>query len=307
MKNKKIEDIKVSIIVPTYKRSDYLIRSIESILNQSHKNIEIIVIDDNSEGSEFRKKTKLKLDMYRNDKRVKYIKNIKNVGGSISRNNGIYKSTGEYITFLDDDDIYLVDKISKQLEFMINNNLEVCFTDLRIHNTNNKLIDYRKFDNISSFENSELLKYHITRQITGTPTFMYKAEVIKKIGGFPDVKMGQEFFLMLRTIEENYRIGYLREADVIAYAHDGEKISKGPNKIIWQKKIYNMKKKYFHMLNNKEKRYLKFRYQVVLAIAYKRNNEYFKFVLYMIYTMVINPITVLKEVYNFIVSKIKYK
>jgi len=59
----------------------------------------------------------------------------------------------------------------------------------------------------------------LTRHLTGTPTFMCKRNTIEKIGGFPNVKMGQEFHLILNTINQGYKIGYLPLAEVFAYRH----------------------------------------------------------------------------------------
>jgi len=70
-------DNKVSVIIPTYKRSEFLERAIESILNQTYKNIEIIVVDDNDPNSKYRESTARKMQKYYKDNRVRYIKNKK--------------------------------------------------------------------------------------------------------------------------------------------------------------------------------------------------------------------------------------
>ena len=72
---------------------------------------------------------------------LKYIQNDKNLGGSLSRNNGIFNSTGEYITFLDDDDMYETNKIENQIKYMLDNDLDVCISELAIYNENDKLVD----------------------------------------------------------------------------------------------------------------------------------------------------------------------
>src|SRR5690625_1431721 len=77
---------KVSVIIPTYKRSDFLERALESVLAQSYANIEVVVVDDNEPNSSFRAKTEEKMKKYSEDKRIKYIKNKKNLGGALARN-----------------------------------------------------------------------------------------------------------------------------------------------------------------------------------------------------------------------------
>ena len=126
---------RVSVIIPTYKRkTEYLLRAINSIKNQTHENTEIVIIDDNYPESEFRKKTMNFMKKYKEDQNILYILNPKNVGGSIARNNGIEVSSGDFITFLDDDDEYLPEKIEKQLRFMIETDCDMSFTDLNLVN-----------------------------------------------------------------------------------------------------------------------------------------------------------------------------
>lgn len=292
---------KVSIIIPTYKREPkFLKRALDSILNQTYTNIEVIIVDDN--GGEnlklYREKIQKLMKEYENNVKVQFKLNEKNLGGSLSRNEGINIASGQYITFLDDDDIYLPHKVENQLKYMIENGLDMSFTDLVLHNEDDKVVDYREYRKINNFDSNYLLRYHITRHITGTPTFMYKKEAINKIGGFTDAKMGQEFYLMLKSIESNMKIGYLQKCDVIAYRHKGEGISNGKNKIIGEKNLYSFKQKYFNKLNNKEIRYVNFRHCIVMAIAYKRNNQLGLMVTSILKALVVSPIDFISDGLN---------
>lgn len=264
---------KVSVIIPTYNRSDFLARAVDSVLKQTYANIEIVVVDDNPLDSIERKLSLEKMMKYDNNVRVLYIKNEKNLGGALSRNEGILKSTGNYITFLDDDDIYLPEKVECQLGYMLQNNLDMSFTDVRMHNTKDRLIDYREHSYLKSFENQELLKQHILHHLTPTATYMYKRDKILGIGGFDDVKMGQEFMLMLKTIESGLKIGYISSAHVIQYVHDGERISVGQNKLYGEKQLYSLKKNYFNILSLRQRRYVRFRHHVVMTIVGIRSKK----------------------------------
>jgi len=298
-----ISSYKVSVIVPTYKRSQFLERAIESILNQTHTNIEIIVVDDNEPSSDFRKATEEKMKKYETNKRIVYIKNHKNMGGALARNEGILRATGEFLTFLDDDDIYLPDKIQLQLEFMLKNNYDLTFTDVRIHNTYDKLIDYREHKYITDFKNEELLKKHIMHHLTPTATYMFRTQSILDIGGFDDVQMGQEFMLMLKAIESGLRIGYLPVAKVIQYVHDGERISVGQNKIHKEIELYEFKKKYFDKLSKKEQRYVKFRHHAVMAVVGRRSGNNILSIRNLLLALCTSPLDSLREFFNYL-SKI---
>lgn len=105
---------KVSVIIPTHNRSYLIGRAISSVLDQSFQDFELIVIDDASTDN-----TEAVVKSF-NDERIKYIRHNINKGGGAARNTGITASIGEYITFLDDDDEWLRDKLDRQIETMKN-------------------------------------------------------------------------------------------------------------------------------------------------------------------------------------------
>lgn len=103
---------KVSVIIPMHNSSKYILECIDSVINQTYKNLEIILVDDRSKDSTLKKVNKIK------DKRIKIIKLKKNSGAAVARNKGIEASTGDYICFLDSDDYWKLDKIEKQVDFI---------------------------------------------------------------------------------------------------------------------------------------------------------------------------------------------
>ena len=109
--------MRVSVIIPTYKRANYIKRAIDSVLNQTYRDIELIIVDDNNPGDEDRNKLEKIIKEYK-DERLIYIQHEKNLNGAAARNTGITKATGEYITFLDDDDFYLEDRIENLVNCM---------------------------------------------------------------------------------------------------------------------------------------------------------------------------------------------
>jgi glycosyltransferase involved in cell wall biosynthesis len=298
----------VSVVVPSYKRHrDLVKRALDSLLNQTYQNIEIILVDDNA-GEKllpFRQENEELVKELNSDKLV-FIKNERNLGGSGSRNEGIKAAKGQYITFLDDDDRYLPQKVERQLKFMIENNLDMCFTDLRMHNEKDQLIDYREYSKIKSFDKDSLFRYHLTRQIAGTPTFMYKKSSLLKIGLFDDVCMGQEFYLMAKTIEGGASIGYLKGSDVIGYRYDIEAISTGPNKIKGENLLYQYKRKFFGRLCLSERQYIRCRHWAVMAVAYKRNKKIFKALCYLVVSFLTGPQLAFSEFANLLRRRVKY-
>jgi glycosyltransferase involved in cell wall biosynthesis len=113
---------KVSIIMTVFNGEIFLKEAIESCLNQTYSNIELIVIDDGS------KDQSLSIIESFKDPRIKLIQNKTNKGQSYSRNKGIKESEGKYIAIMDADDIAYPERIEKQLNFLVNSNVDICFS-----------------------------------------------------------------------------------------------------------------------------------------------------------------------------------
>ena len=263
----------VSVIIPTYKRSDYLIRALNSVLMQSYSNIEIVIVDDNDPGSEYRKKTKEKINNYKDLAKIQYIENLKNLGGALARNEGIKAAQGEYVAFLDDDDIFLKDKIKHQMEFMLLNKLDLSFSNVAIVNEKGKIIDFREHSYLKSMDNSYLLKNHLMYHLTPTGTYIFDKKALIKIGGFVPAAVGQEFRLMLKALTENLKVGYFDETNLIQFVHSGERISVGQNKIEGEKELLELKKTYFNILDKDEQKYVLFRYRAMLSFVGIRSKK----------------------------------
>jgi len=105
----------ISIIIPFYKKKEYIAQTINSIIKQSYKNFELILIYDDPDKSDLRHVKKI----LKNIKRKKIIINNNNMGAGLSRNLGILKAKGKYISFIDSDDIWKKDKLKNQLSYML--------------------------------------------------------------------------------------------------------------------------------------------------------------------------------------------
>ena len=105
------EKIKVSVIIGVYNSEKYIEETIRSVLNQTYKNFELIVIDDGSTDKSFEIVAKLA----EKDKRIKFLKNDRNLGVSATRNRLIDIAKGEYVAIMDSDDISLPERLEKQV------------------------------------------------------------------------------------------------------------------------------------------------------------------------------------------------
>lgn len=113
----------VSIIMPSYNTAKYIAESIQSVLNQTYTNWELIIVDDCSTDN-----TDDVVKPYLIDTRISYLKNSKNSGAAVSRNRALREAKGKWIAFLDSDDLWLPEKLEKQIAFMKNNDYHFSYT-----------------------------------------------------------------------------------------------------------------------------------------------------------------------------------
>lgn len=235
----------VSVVVATYKREVELKNALESLAKQTYPNMEIVLVDDNG-NDEWNRKVSGIVEEFRNrypEIILEYIVNNPNQGSAKTRNIGIHSANGYYITFLDDDDIYLPDKIRKQVEFMETIQCDYSITDLLLYNEDDNEIDKRIRSYIKETTVETLRMYHLKYHMTGTDTMMFKKEYLIQIGGFAPIDVGDEFYLMQRAIEGGGKFGYLPGCEIKAYVHTGDGgVSSGDGKIKGENSLYEYKK-----------------------------------------------------------------
>ncbi len=113
----------VSIITPSYNTGQYIEKTIKSVLGQTYKNWEMIIVDDCSTDN-----TDEIVAPYLIDERIKYIKNLQNCGAAASRNSALREAKGKWVAFLDSDDLWFPEKLEKQVAFMKDNNYKFTYT-----------------------------------------------------------------------------------------------------------------------------------------------------------------------------------
>lgn len=178
----------VSIIMPSYNTAKYISDSINSVLYQTYKNWELIIVDDCSTDN-----TDEVVKPFLSDNRIRYLKNEKNSGAAVSRNYALREAKGKWIAFLDSDDLWEKDKLEKQISFMEKNGYKFSYTD------------YIEID-----ENSEPLGVTVTgpKVISKTKMFdycwmgcltvMYDAEAVGLIQ-IEDIKKNNDYAMWLKV------------------------------------------------------------------------------------------------------------
>lgn len=161
-----MKDTLVSVIIPFYNRPIKTIRAIKSVLNQTYQNFEIILVDDGSNEN-----LQILKDFCNNKKIEIFTK--KNAGPASARNFGISQAKGEYIAFLDSDDLWLPNKLKVQLSYMLKENILFSHTSYQIINFN-KCIKIIKTVSAKAYK----FPYIIFHNRIATPTVMFKKSLL---------------------------------------------------------------------------------------------------------------------------------
>ena len=275
-------DCLVSVIIPTYKRGDVLLRALDSIKDQTYKNLEVVVVNDCVEQEWIDKVTEM-VEPYLESINLVLVHNQDKHGSAGARDAGIKVAKGTYVTFLDDDDYYLPEKIESQLSVMLEADADFSITDLEQYNEEGKFVEKRERSYIVSTDNESLFKYHYLYHMTCTDTLMFKKDYLEKIGGFNCADMGDEFYLIEKAIENGGKFCYDRHCYVRTVIHTKEfGVSNGMSKINGEKALYLHKKEKFSRFTKKEIKQITVRYKMVLAYAYYRMKKLLPFCGYML-------------------------
>jgi teichuronic acid biosynthesis glycosyltransferase TuaG len=185
----------VSIIIPYYKKKYFFKKTINSILNQTYKNYEIIIIYDD--------RNKLELpfvkQVLKKIKNKKIIINKKNQGAGVSRNLGIKKSKGKFLSFLDADDIWDKNKLNRQIKFMKTYNLDFSYSNYSIIDEKGSLLKKIKSPKTVSFKN---LLFSCDIALSSV---IVNSSIIKK-EKFPNIKTKEDYLLWLKLSKKNIKM-----------------------------------------------------------------------------------------------------
>lgn len=242
IKSEYIEDL-VSIIMPAYNCCDFIGQAIESVIKQTYKNWELIIVDDCSLDST--------LETIENfaerEERIILKKNEKNHGAAYSRNKAIKYARGEYIAFLDSDDLWDEGKLEKQLDFMKKQAISFSCTYYRkINEKSEKTGEYIK--NKSKIFYKDLLK-----NCPGNSTVMYNAKILGKTY-IPDIKKRNDYVMWLKVIK---KAGHMETMNKVLGSHRIREGSLSKNKT-------DLIKYHWHVYRKIEK--LNFIYTIYLII-----------------------------------------
>ena len=189
----------ITVIIPTYNRAHLIKDAAYSVLNQSYKNIELIIIDDCSTDDTAEVVKSI------NDPRLNYHRLEKNSGACIARNKGIELARGDYISFNDSDDKWLENKLEEQFKFLNSSNADIVLCKMKCLDENNNFIhDFPLIDGNKQISYKDLLTYNSA----STQTFFGKTECFKDIKFDPEMPRLQDWDEALR-LSKKYSIMFM--------------------------------------------------------------------------------------------------
>lgn len=209
----------VSIITPSYNSAKFIKESIDSVIAQTYDNWEMIIVDDFSQDTS----NEIIEEYIKKDNRIKLIKLDKNSGPAVARNRAIKEAKGRYIAFLDSDDFWHKEKLTKQLTFMDEKGAALSFTGYYT-------VEEKSGTPITLMEVPPTVDYHtlLKQNIMGCLTVMYDSEELGKVY-MPDISKRQDFALWLKILKKTPFAYGLNES--LAY-YRVRRLSVSSNKII---------------------------------------------------------------------------
>lgn len=226
----------VSIIVPVYNAEKFLNDTINTVLKQTYENWELILVNDCSKDNS----VKIIKEYQKNDKRIKLVNNKENSGAAISRNNGIDKSKGKYLCFLDADDLWDKNKLKKQIKFMKKLDCEFSFTGYEFADEKGKPNGTKVFI-------PEKINYRQALKNTTiwTSTVMFDmTKLTKEEIHMPNVKRGQDtatWWKVLKNITNAYGLNEI----LSYYRRTSDSLS--ANKLTALKRTWNLYRNVEHL------------------------------------------------------------
>ena len=188
----------VSVVIPVYNAEKIIGYTLDSVINQTYKNLEIICVNDCSKDESL----KVLQEYAKKDRRIKVISNEKNSKVAETRNNALRMATGEYIAFVDADDVWHLEKIEKQINFMLENNYKLTYTSVQFID-NDGCLTGQKFIVPEEVNFNKLLKQNV---IT-----LSSAVIAKEVLGdrlFHDDHLHEDFIMWLEILKNDIDKAY---------------------------------------------------------------------------------------------------
>ena len=220
----------VSVIIPYYKKRNFIKETIVSVTNQSYDYLEILIVYDDTNFNDL----EFLQEISKLDNRIRIINNKQRLGAGPSRNKGIEQSKGKYVAFIDSDDTWAPDKLRDQIAFMKKNKYQISHTSYFIIDEKKKIISQRKARDLLSI--NEILK---SCDIGLSTVIIEKQVIIKTNTKFPQLVTKEDFVFWLTLLKKNYKF-YAYDSNLTNWTDSKNSLSSSTiQKLLDGFKVYN--------------------------------------------------------------------
>lgn len=255
---------KVSVVITTYERNSTLERAIKSVLDQTYPNIEVIIVDDNKEIS-YRKEVEQIIERV-NSPHIILVQNKKNMGGALARNEGIKKSTGKYIGFLDDDDEYCPKKIEEQVKLFEKDEtgkLALVYCYCRGISAKREFVYRYDYTGNCVFEG-------MYECIAATSQWLCSKQALLAVGGFNDTPCKQDSTVIVKLLVAGYSVDRVPKILSIYHDEDLQRISSGNHnmKITGEENLRRLCRENYALITRKQQQEVEYSFACRLVFHY---------------------------------------
>ena len=290
----------VSVIIPTYKRCDKIARAINSVLCQEYSNLELLLINDNEKDDQYTKDLLRIIEPFFEDPRFRFILQEKHINGAAARNYGIKLSKGEYIAFLDDDDWWDRQKLSKQVKELskLDESFGCVSCKFSFFDKNEKLIGktvkYR-----DGYIYKDIL-FLLTDVATGT--LLIRHEALDKTGYFDEELLRHQDLQLLVKFTSLYKLKEVDEYLHCCDVSDSQNRLDGDKLLIAKQKFYISIKTQLDLLTKKELKCVYAINDFEIGYVYLKSKRFLKWFKYSIH--IFKSLMAIKVAYKKILLKV---
>lgn len=269
----------VSVVIPTYKRTDKLERALDSVLSQTYKEIELLLVNDNVPDDEYSVALIERVKKYESDQRFHLLLQEKHINGAVARNYAIKRAKGEYIAFLDDDDWWEPTKLEKQVAILSQ-------LDESWGGASCLITQYDAEGNIIG-KTRKYREGYIYKDVifmttdVATGTLLLRHAALDKAGYFDEALLRYQDVQLLTQFTFNYKLKLVEEC-----LHNAD-CSDAQNRLVDEEKLVKASQAYFEStsfiinnLSSSEKKCAQIIREVIIGYVLLRNRRYFRGIKY---------------------------
>ena len=262
----------VSVIMPTYRRSEKLVRAIKSVLNQSYSNLELLLVNDNDPEDDYTKELIGKIEPFIKDIRFRLIMQETHINGAAARNRGIKAAKGEFIAFLDDDDWWNLEKLKIQLKVLSGLSDDWGGVSCRY-----AFVDQSRkvIEKSPSYQDGNIYKdiLNLMTDVT-TCSLLIKHTALDETGGFDESLLRHQDFQLLINFSYRFKLKLVNECLLNIDVSDAQNRPNGKELLEYKKKFFESISSVLSTLSNRDRKCIQCMHRFELGYVFFKSKDF---------------------------------